>query len=104
MLTSVWGVPVFHVVKLRPTGGTHNASYYSDEPLCEIACRREAQRGSTNRKSVVHAANARPESARRTVRYIEACGMVRASHPPYSPDLAPSDFFLFGCFKIMLQR
>jgi hypothetical protein len=20
-------------------------------------------------------------------------------HPPYSPDLAPSDFFLFGCVK-----
>jgi hypothetical protein len=37
------------------------------------------------------------------VRYIEACGMVRAPHPPYSRDLAPSDFFLFSYFKSMLQ-
>jgi hypothetical protein len=26
-----------------------------------------------------------------------------AIHPPYSPDLAPSDFFLFGHLKYLLQ-
>jgi hypothetical protein len=25
--------------------------------------------------------------------------MKSAPHPPYSPDLAPSDFYLFGCVK-----
>jgi hypothetical protein len=25
--------------------------------------------------------------------------MKQAPHPPYSPDLAPSDFFLFGYVK-----
>jgi histone-lysine N-methyltransferase SETMAR len=25
-------------------------------------------------------------------------------HPPYSPDLAPSDFYLFGPFKNFLSR
>jgi hypothetical protein len=25
--------------------------------------------------------------------------MKRAPHPPYSPDLAPSDFYLFGYVK-----
>jgi hypothetical protein len=28
----------------------------------------------------------------------------QAPHPPYSPDLAPSDFFLFGCVKGKLMR
>jgi hypothetical protein len=28
--------------------------------------------------------------------------MEKAPHPPYSPDLAPSDFFLFGHVKGML--
>ena len=28
--------------------------------------------------------------------------MKRAPHPPYSPDLAPSDFFLFGFIKSKL--
>jgi hypothetical protein len=30
--------------------------------------------------------------------------MVRAPHAPYSLDLAPSELFLFGHFKSMLQR
>jgi hypothetical protein len=31
-------------------------------------------------------------------------GIRTASHPPYSPDLAPSDFFLFGPVKTSLRR
>jgi hypothetical protein len=103
MLTIVWRVTGFHVVKLPPKGGTSKASSYTDEILSEIVCWREAQRGSTNRKLVVHANNTRAHPAGRTMRSLEACGMVRAPHPRYSPDLAPPDFFLFGYFKIMLQ-
>jgi hypothetical protein len=29
---------------------------------------------------------------------LRQCGSL-APHPPYSPDLAPSDFFLFGYIK-----
>jgi hypothetical protein len=29
--------------------------------------------------------------------------MKQAPHPPYSPDLAPSDFFLFGYLKRKLM-
>jgi hypothetical protein len=36
--------------------------------------------------------------------FIEACGMEQAPHPPYSPDLAPSDFYLFGYLKDRLQE
>jgi hypothetical protein len=37
-----------------------------------------------------------------SLEYLEANGMDKARHPPYSPDLAPSDFFLFGCVIRML--
>jgi transposase len=30
---------------------------------------------------------------------MEENGLGRAPHPPYSPDLAPSDFFVFGYLK-----
>jgi hypothetical protein len=30
--------------------------------------------------------------------------MRRASQPPFSPDLAPSDFYLFGKLKTTLMR
>jgi hypothetical protein len=31
--------------------------------------------------------------------YIGLNGMKQALHPPYSPDLSPSDLFLFGYVK-----
>jgi hypothetical protein len=35
---------------------------------------------------------------------MEENRMIRASHPPYSLDLAPSDFYLFGYVKHCLRR
>jgi hypothetical protein len=35
---------------------------------------------------------------------MEEHGLRTALHPPYSPDRAPSDFFLFGYVKRALQR
>jgi hypothetical protein len=34
---------------------------------------------------------------------MEENGMIRAPHPPYSPDLALSDFYLFDCVKQCLR-
>jgi histone-lysine N-methyltransferase SETMAR len=34
---------------------------------------------------------------------IGESGMNQMPHPPYSPDIAPSDFFLFGYLKHKLQ-
>jgi hypothetical protein len=36
---------------------------------------------------------------KRAQRWIEASKAERLLHPVYSPDLAPSDFFLFGHIK-----
>jgi hypothetical protein len=42
--------------------------------------------------------------AKQTQDFIEASGMDQVPHPPYSPDLAPSDFYLFGYLKQRLQE
>jgi histone-lysine N-methyltransferase SETMAR len=34
---------------------------------------------------------------------MEDNGMTRATHPPYSPDIAPSDFCLFAYMKYCLR-
>ena len=39
--------------------------------------------------------NARPHSAQRTTALLEKFKWVVLDHPPYSPDLEPSDFQLF---------
>jgi histone-lysine N-methyltransferase SETMAR len=35
-------------------------------------------------------------------RFLEVNDILRIPHPPYSPDLAPSDFWLFGRIKTAL--
>ena len=43
--------------------------------------------------------NARPHTARSTVATIQDLSFECLPHLPYSPDLAPSDFHVFGPFK-----
>jgi hypothetical protein len=43
-------------------------------------------------------------AARRARDFIETYGMEQAPHPPSSPDLARSDFHLFGYLKDRLQQ
>ena len=33
----------------------------------------------------------------------QQCGFQQLSHPPYSPDLAPSDYFLFRVMKKFIR-
>jgi histone-lysine N-methyltransferase SETMAR len=46
--------------------------------------------------------NARPHTARATQERIQELQWELLEHTPYSPDLAPSDFYLFGPLKITL--
>jgi len=41
--------------------------------------------------------SAKPQAA------IRQCGFQQLNHPPYSPDLAPSDYFLFRVMKKFLR-
>ena len=46
--------------------------------------------------------NARPHTAARTNALIKRFNWEIFDHPPYSPDLAPSDYHLFSKMKVWL--
>jgi hypothetical protein len=48
---------------------------------------------------MVHLDNARPHNSRKSPAAHTATKTRRIPAPAYSPDLSPSDFFLFGMFK-----
>jgi hypothetical protein len=51
------------------------------------------------RKFVVHMDNAIPHKAKLTKSCFKTLRLREVDHPPYSPDPARSDFYLFGRLK-----
>lgn len=51
----------------------------------------------------MHLDNAAAHNALSVKRYLTATGTPVLEHPPYSPDLAPCDFFLFPKIKSALK-
>jgi hypothetical protein len=81
-----------------PKGAKWIGRYYSDNILSQIAA---LQNVGNHRKMIVHADNAGPHAKCVTER-MDHNSLQRAPHPPYSADLAPSDFYLFRCVKYQL--
>jgi histone-lysine N-methyltransferase SETMAR len=95
MLTIVSNPCGFHVIKVLEKGRKFNAGYYVAE-ICELLSQWHSIEAAGNeRKLLVHADNARPHTAKLSTQYFNENRMKWAPHPPYSPDLAPSDFYLF---------
>ena len=60
----------------------------------DIHCQQRNKRKRPTRLHEVHY-NARPHSANLTISTTQELGWEVIPHPPYSPDLAPSDFQVF---------
>ena len=82
-----------------PEKTTINSDYYVEE-LKELrqAIKRE-RRGKLTRGVLLQHDNARPHVSSKTMAAIDDLGFECLPHPPYSPDLAPSDYWLFGEMK-----
>jgi hypothetical protein len=96
MLTIVWNLSGFHVVKALPKWSKFNAQYYTNKILAAISDWRRLSGRTQQSRLWLHAENARLQTAKVSTDDITRNEMKRAPHPPSSPDLAPSDFFLFG--------
>jgi transposase len=51
----------------------------------------------------LHVDNAKPHTSKMSIEKIKELGFILVPQPPYSPDLAPCDFFLFGYLKRHLE-
>ena len=102
-ITVVWNTSGFHVVAALPKGLKFNAECDTRGILQEILNWREEQGVGSTRKLSVHADNARFQTAKVSMDFLEANSMNKAPHPAYSPDLVPSDFSIFGDVKRQLN-
>jgi transposase len=91
----------FPLIVTLPKGCTFNAEYYRDNILAALT---QFQPGDNGRKLIVHADNAKAHTAQKCRTFCEENGLRLVLHPLYSPNLAPSDFFLFGYVKERLTE
>jgi hypothetical protein len=100
MVTIAWNPLGFHLLSALPERMRFNAEYDRDNILTELI-RFRPEAGESY--PVIHANNPRPHSAQKCRTFCAGNGVRPATHPPHSPDLAPSDLFLFGSVGCHVQ-
>ena len=82
--------------ELLPKNKTINSDVYRRQLNKLNAAVKEKWPELVNRKGVIfHHKNATPHTSLATRQKLLRLGWEVMLHPPYSPDLAPSDYFLF---------
>jgi transposase len=100
LITIFWTALGFPVVGALPNAEEFTAQYFCDNIVPQIVEQRSSDaRQKTGRKLVVHMDNATPHRAKLTKSCFKTLRLREADHPSYSPDLAPSEFYLFGKLK-----
>lgn len=76
---------------------TINSEWYTTICLPEVFG--EIRKTSRRRRIILHHDNASTHTSAQTSEYLASENIELMGHPPYSPDLAPNDFFLFPNIK-----
>lgn len=103
MMTAFWDEDGIIHIDFLPDGETINSDYYCQVLEDVHHHLRHRRRGKKSRGILLHQDNARPHTARKTTEKIDQLRWKLISHPPYSPDLAPSDYALFPHMKSFLR-
>ena len=98
MATVFWNCRGIVHVDYLATGKSINQHYYND--LLKTVY--ENLPKSRRRKVIFLQDNAPPHKAKKNIELIASFGWTLLDHPAYSPDLSPSDFYLFKLMKTEL--
>jgi histone-lysine N-methyltransferase SETMAR len=103
MASVFWDKDGVILMKYLPKGQGINATYYMSllDELREAL--KEKRRGKLSRGVLFLQDNAPAHTAHQTTQKIKDLGFELLDHPAYSPDLAPSDYYLFPALKKHLK-
>ena len=99
MLSVFWDAKGIIMTDYLPHGKTITGKYYSDLIRKLRIAIKEKRRGLLRRGVLFHQDNAPVHTCALATAAIEECGFELIEHPAYSPDLAPSDYYLFPNLK-----
>jgi histone-lysine N-methyltransferase SETMAR len=99
-LTVFWEIRGMTLVDWLPQGASLNRAYF-DEHILQVM-HSELHTGEEKKHCpwpMVHMQNARPHTSMRNSARMQELRLKRVSYPPFSPDIATSDFVLFRWLK-----
>ncbi|GFU99843.1 histone-lysine N-methyltransferase SETMAR [Trichonephila clavipes] len=99
MVTVFWDVQGIFLIEFMTRGTTINSEVYCRTLKKLKRAIQNKRRGLLSSGVVVLHDNARPHTAVRTREVLHKFKWDVFQHPPYSPDLAPSDYHLFTAMK-----
>ena len=103
IVTVFWDSVDVILVDFMFKGATINSDVYIDK-LKKLKARiRRVRPALEMSKVLLQHGNARPHTSLKIREVVSSFGWTTISHPPYSPNLAPSDFHLFGLLKENLR-
>ncbi|RUS74423.1 hypothetical protein EGW08_017817 [Elysia chlorotica] len=102
LLTIFWDMEGIVHIEFLEQGTTINSERYVST-LRALKGRLRRVRQDKVKDVVIQHDNARPHTSRLTQCALQQLELPTIPHPPYSPDLAPSDFFLFPLLKKHLK-
>ena len=94
-----WDQDGILLIDYLPKGQTINAEYYSFLLVQLKDILKENRRGKVTKGFLFLHDNAPSHRALATQKKLAYLGVLCLDHPPYSPDLAPSDYHLFPGLK-----
>lgn len=103
MASVFWDAEGIIMVEYLEKGATITGSYYADQIRRLREAIKEKRRGKLRVGVLFHQDNAPAHKAAVAMAAIQETGFELLEHPPYSPDLAPSDFYLFPRLKEHLR-
>lgn len=93
MITIFWSPHSIQVIKALPVGERFNAQYFQNEILEDLTKTENVYQALRDKQRFyVHFDNARSHKAKSTLSFCKENKLCLLPHPPFSPDLAPSDF------------
>ena len=99
MASVFWDTEGIIMIDYLEKGQTINGEYYSNELRQLRENLKVKRRGKLSKGVLLLQDNAPVHNAAIAIAAASTCGFELLPHPPYSPDLAPSDFFLFPRLK-----
>lgn len=103
MASVFWDSEGVIMIDYLEKGKTINGEYYASELTKLKTAIKEKRRGKLRAGVLLLQDNAPAHTAQVAVAEAAKCGFELLPHPPYSPDLAPSDFYLFPKLKSHLR-